>query len=488
MTDEKKDVEETKEPVKKNLVVYTDGGCKPSRGHGGYGVHGYLYTDDKPKQGAGAKAVPTKEGYVVGAKDKAVTVHGYIDCIGPFEDITTNNITEMEGVKQAMEIAMKLDVESIYLLTDSNYVMKGLNEWVPGWIKRGWVKADGEPVQNRDEWLALLAVKDRLEASGIKLTIDKVRGHSGDLGNTMADLWASAAVIMARKGVHERLYRESEPKGYWSTKVDYNRLLSKSNWYFLAGNADLMETRDGRFVYHLGSHGPKDDLLGKPMSDASYSVVYLKEPDPVLAKVREVIDANATIDNQVVIGRLSNITTPDNYLSIQNHGGNLIECENGKLDSKNHAGVTITTEQRPARLAYRMLEAMNTMEALLEDYLTGRTVTVTDITDEIFDKEEKKDKVKYKIKKDLTVSTRYLDVDVDYNVAGKTDSIDVRLLLGMDLPDRNTLAALAPKLPSVKVITWKESDKAFRFATIVECDGDVGIFSSFYSNLRLLID
>ncbi|MAP20169.1 MAG: hypothetical protein CL582_04425, partial [Alteromonadaceae bacterium] len=228
MSKKEKEIEEVKPPEKLSLVMYTDGGCKPSRGHGGYGFHGYLYTDEKPKQGAGAKAVPTKEGYVVGAKDNAVTVHNYIDCACPFEEITTNNITEMEGVKQAMETAMQQDVEKLLVLTDSNYVLKGLTEWVPGWIKRDWRKPDGEEVQNKNEWLSLLSVRDRLEASGIKLKIDKVRGHSGDLGNTMADMLASAAVIMARKGLSDKIFKVSEAKGYWNNKVDYNRLLSKA--------------------------------------------------------------------------------------------------------------------------------------------------------------------------------------------------------------------------------------------------------------------
>lgn len=482
----KEEVEKETGPIK--AVFYTDGGCKPSRGFGGYGVHGYFYVDGKPKQGAGAKAIPTKEGYVVGAKEDAVSVQEYLDCAGGIEGEATNNIAEMLGVKRALEIALEKKVSEILILTDSNYVLKGLTQWVAGWIKKGWIKSDGNPVENKDQWLSLLETQELIKNANIKLKIDKVRGHSGDLGNTEADKLASAGILMARKGVYDEHIQYSEPKGYWTIKVEYNRLLSKANWYFLTGNKDLAQAPDGRFVYHLGSHGPKDALLGKPMSDASYSVVYLKESDSVLDKVRDVVDDNTDLANQVVIGRLSNITVPNNYSNIEKNGGLHLECAPDRLDIKNYSGVTITTEQRPARLSYRMLEAMNTMEALLEDYLNGRTVTVTDITDDLYDKEEKKGKIKCKLKKEVTVSTKYADVDVNYVVKGKTDSIDVRLLLGLDLPDRNTLASLAPNLPSVKVITWKESDKAFRFATIVEVDGDVGIFSSFYSNLRLLID
>ena len=72
-------------PVELHAVVYTDGGCRPSRGIGGWGFHGYTYTNDTPKQGSGCKAgYPSCKGYIVTDKSKnpdcpPVTPIQYVD-------------------------------------------------------------------------------------------------------------------------------------------------------------------------------------------------------------------------------------------------------------------------------------------------------------------------------------------------------------------------------------------------------------------------
>lgn len=475
-----------------DLVIYTDGGCKPSRGKGGYGFHGYHYSPEKPKQGAGAKATPTAKGY---SEDKlaAVTIHKYVDCWSSWSEITTNNAMELMAAIEALEYADACNAKSLLLYVDSTYVRDGLNDWVGGWVANNWKKSNGEDVGNRELWEKLLNARAVLEQKFVTVQIDWVKGHNGDLGNSMADMLASRGVIMSQKGVVDRKLVESEAKGYWNLKSEYNRMLSKSSWYFNTNAAESFKSQCGRTIYHLGKHGNNDNMLGKRMSDASFAVVYLKEPDEVLETIRKEQDrlTDGHI-NQVIIGRLDAIQQPKNYLDIGRHNGAFLHAPTRNMDLFTPERVQITKECRPARLAYYAIETLINLESLLEEYLQEknnghRSIQETDITDLLFDVEtNSKGKRKVTLKKSIGTSTRSIDAAVKYDIGDRSGEETITLVMDMDLPDRNALSALASREPTVRVITWRESDRSFRYATIVECEDDVGIWSSIYSNLRIL--
>ena len=71
---------------------------------------------------------------------------------------------------------------------DSTYVLKGITEWMPNWVKKGWRTASGGPVKNVSLWQAI----SKLDLSNVIFT--KVKGHSGDYGNTIADKLANQGV------------------------------------------------------------------------------------------------------------------------------------------------------------------------------------------------------------------------------------------------------------------------------------------------------
>ncbi len=103
------------------VVIYTDGACSGNPGPGGWG---------------------------------AVMMHGATTkelCGG--ELATTNNRMELMGAIAALE-ALKKPCQ-VELHTDSQYVMKGISEWIHGWKKRGWLTADKKPVKNDDLWRLL---------------------------------------------------------------------------------------------------------------------------------------------------------------------------------------------------------------------------------------------------------------------------------------------------------------------------------------------
>ncbi|HRH17110.1 MAG TPA: ribonuclease HI [Aquabacterium sp.] len=130
------------------VVVYTDGACKGNPGPGGWGV--WMVSGQHEKELWGG------------------------------ERLTTNNRMELTAVIQALTVLKKRCHVVIY--TDSEYVRKGITEWITGWKRRGWKTADNKPVKNADLW-------QQLEAAEAVHQVDWrwVKGHSGDPGNERAD-------------------------------------------------------------------------------------------------------------------------------------------------------------------------------------------------------------------------------------------------------------------------------------------------------------
>ncbi|MDP2825328.1 MAG: ribonuclease HI [Sulfuritalea sp.] len=109
------------------------------------------------------------------------------------ELLTTNNRMEMMAVIEALR-ALKGPVQA-RVHTDSQYVQKGISEWIHGWKRRGWKTANKEPVKNEDLWREL----DRLAAQH-KIEWIWVKGHAGHVENERADVLARRGVDLARNG------------------------------------------------------------------------------------------------------------------------------------------------------------------------------------------------------------------------------------------------------------------------------------------------
>lgn len=137
------------------VVAYTDGACKGNPGPGGWGV--VLITDGAQKELYGG------------------------------ERQTTNNRMEMTAVIEALS-ALKRSCD-VTLWVDSQYVLKGMTEWLPGWKARGWKTASKEPVKNVDLWQRLEAL---VKLHGVDWRW--VKGHAGDAGNERADKLANLGV------------------------------------------------------------------------------------------------------------------------------------------------------------------------------------------------------------------------------------------------------------------------------------------------------
>lgn len=145
----------------KVVEIFTDGACKGNPGPGGWGA--VLRYGDQEKLLWG------------GDKD------------------TTNNRMELLAAIEALSALNKSC--SVVLTTDSQYVRKGITEWITGWRKNGWKTAAKKPVKNADLWQRL----DDLSAQ-YKIDWRWVKGHSGHPENELADQ-------LANRGVDEILKR-----------------------------------------------------------------------------------------------------------------------------------------------------------------------------------------------------------------------------------------------------------------------------------------
>jgi ribonuclease HI len=135
--------------------IYTDGACSGNPGSGGWGALLRIGTTEKELSGYAAS--------------------------------TTNNRMELMAVIEALRALRRPVVARVH--TDSQYVQKGISEWIHGWKRRGWKTADRQPVKNADLWQVLDAL-----AAGHRIEWLWVRGHAGHVENERVDALARKAI------------------------------------------------------------------------------------------------------------------------------------------------------------------------------------------------------------------------------------------------------------------------------------------------------
>lgn len=471
-------------------VFYTDGGCKPARGFGGFGVHGYVYNNEVSKVGTGLKDwLITESGYVEKTKEKTnVNVVSYYDVVASIKGETTNIVAEISAVTDALQLAKTLNLTKLTILTDSEFTVDCLTKWIKTWKENNWVKRDGGAVSNKELLIKMSDALDELKATGCVANIKWIKGHSGNLGNETADYFASLGVIAAKK--KEEFYNRSvsDSKGYWKVTAEINRLFSHKFWYFNSSGVKLPVTEDGKYIYYIGDHGKDDDLIAKKAPDVSYSILFMDEQEPVLEAIRE---AQTKLDyeklNTIVIGKLQNIFKPKIYNNVLENGGLFLERKGIKLDLYNDVEkMQLTHELRPPYLAFQLTDIFNFLENKLNGFVNKQNFdNITDVTDVFYSIDTKKSGLVYKIKPEISSSLKSISVRAKH----KTELIDIKekitLTLGIDLPDRNTLSALAEFNPKVYVITWPEHKTSFRYATIIHAGENMGIWAGYYSNVHM---
>ncbi len=146
------------------VVLYTDGACSGNPGPGGWAYILKHVKNDAVKHGSGG------------------------------DPLTTNNKMELSAVIEGLRALKRPAI--VRVVTDSQYVSKGMTEWVNGWIRNGWMRGSGrkkEPVKNVELWRTLVDLCETHQVS-----FQHVKGHAGHPENEECDRMAVAATQAAR--------------------------------------------------------------------------------------------------------------------------------------------------------------------------------------------------------------------------------------------------------------------------------------------------
>lgn len=137
------------------MKIYTDGACRGNQNVENFGAWSFVVVDNDTE----------------------------IAAVSGFQPNTTNNKMEMAAVIAALNwVTLNHRGTRPVIISDSQYVVKGITEWIHGWIKKNWVNSIKKPVENRSQWEIMHSLN-----SSVKAQFQWIRGHDGDKYNEMCD-------------------------------------------------------------------------------------------------------------------------------------------------------------------------------------------------------------------------------------------------------------------------------------------------------------
>lgn len=505
------------------IVLYTDGGTRPTNGHGGSGIHAYTWDSSIAYKGLGlAKDVLTPIGYEPKAqtpmvfsqeaksrpelanigvsefmerfKQARVTATGFYDSAIPLGFGITNNVAEltativgMRGALKYHENHRKLDV--IYIRSDSKYVIETVMDNMEVWAENGFTLGDGSPTKNVELVVQLLELARKAQDLGIYVGKKHVKGHADELGNDTADRFATSGVFMSMAALENAFEATADPETYWKSGNDFRHPLMTHRFMYFDNTPSNRE----RGVYYVGNQGREIDLVGKRESDGAYGVVRVKgEVLPVLESVIDKQQSLPNIGETVVMADLDAIHG-DHYRFLRTLGGHYLRKANDhRNDLISQNKILITREYNPAMLAHRVYDNVYKLESILNSYLANQdNIRITDLTQIFYNLETVTKKevttTNHVIKEDMVVGMTHIDVPAEYfgENGGEVITEITRLTMGIDLPIRNAIRRLADLKPKISLVTWRIGVDFHNYAVVIDCEDAISIFAGMCSNLRI---
>lgn len=449
------------------LKIYTDGGATADSEVGYYGGWG-IYIEGE------------------GEKDSLVlyqaSPHG-----------TTNNQAEGQAFIEAAKYAITARATYVQFFIDSRYIIDGHDRYLDTWKRNFWIKADGQPVKNREMWEEIDATRDRLHNANVKYKIDWVKGHSGIVGNEIADEGATRATALAK--AHDFDLKIGDPKDFLPNKeidetaVDVMSLKEPSA--LLCGrrmldvvNADQLMVGD-KLAYITVNFDDKDPIkargLGVMAGDRMDGLVVLETPDPLYTMIRakqNAIDTAGLIKPFTMYwDKLKGTKTIKAFNALGE--GNLNHVKENILLVDGSAPATHYLD--PPRQARRCLEQAEIhKQMLIELQSDDCSFEVQDVTGLFFESDDKGVKtIRKDIAKVKSVKTKYQFDD---------RSLDIIMSFDCEVPNRNTLNKLLKqdKEVSVKLVISDKTKNTFRWYLYIETPNGRGIFCNPATNLSIL--
>lgn len=481
--------------VKKGMVAYTDGSAIPNPGYSGSGIHGYVYDItlvDKPA--IVESHYPTSTGYLpaqIPLKNQShVKPTYYFDSAVPYAGARTNNYAEVAAVLFILQQVKSLGIHHVHINSDSQYAIKGITVGCPVWARTGWRRRDGSEIPNVELFKQIHSLIQELKSgpSPITLVIEWVKGHNGIFGNTHADALAAVGRRMAEQGEPSANFKMTESKGYWKVETERHPLMNLRRLYFNSLNDYVSPGR-----YYQAESGQSDMIFGKPVPESTFSVLHMNEPDELVELVRDRQIVTACGSNAIFMLNMDTLYSKPVFrlLNQFKQAAVVKDRRSFNLEAANES--TLTIEQNPTGLTIRAIECIHHLEDLLErfklyeaigyDHPDNNIAMVKhDVTEAFFQQVEKKTKVVTELRPEFIVGYVEHPLTVKESYQGQSIDVQIPLLLGRDLPQRNNLKRLESFSPNLSLITWREAEMTLRYAMVITCSNANGIWANYYSN------
>ncbi|MEM9903993.1 MAG: ribonuclease HI, partial [Cyanobacteria bacterium P01_D01_bin.44] len=199
-------------------AIYTDGACSGNPGPGGWGAVLYFEDDSCHELGGG-------------------------------ETSTTNNRMEMQAAIASLQLLADSDYgQPVELHTDSEYLKKGITQWIRGWKRKGWKNSAGKPVLNQDLWKQLDALVEELKQDkNVAIEWKYVRGHSGNQGNERCDAIARAFSLNQSIDLKKKAFKsDNNNRGHSVTSPEATKI-ARENTNQILGSSALKSYGEDRY-------------------------------------------------------------------------------------------------------------------------------------------------------------------------------------------------------------------------------------------------
>lgn len=506
-------MEEIIEPIL-HAVMYTDGSADNIKKIYGFGAHGYIYNKND-KKGKTSNRPPnylvTSKGYIEPNEAKVPTIDEmvayyegsdktideleelrknlkaivvdpieYIDIYGADPEPGTNNVAEVLGVIETVLKLVEHKVKDILIYTDSNYTIGVIEK-----AKERSVEEIADKVNvNIDLWYRAKDMHKLLKEYGISFKIDKIKAHSGHIGNETADdLALLGRFESTRKTGLFTDFRVSSPKSYWKPKYERHTFLNSKQVFFT-----IDETKKTVDTEYFIFNYKNENEVGKRSHIASYGYVVLKEEDKYVEQIKNVFKkemGNHSVPSTV---RMDNLFKPDIFKYVERYG----DMPLSMVNNKNHLMVleneVVANAINPPALAYKAFDDMVELKMILQDYNKLKSDPeqntfreYIDITDLFY---TTNDKDKNIIKPELTNEVK--TVDHTYEKDGRSAKIIIQL--GTDIITRNQIKKLEKRAPKIKLVVDNKNNLQLKYFVLIDLEdtGDLSVWTNFYSNMVVM--
>ncbi len=471
-------------------VLYTDGACSNNPGFYGSGVHGFIYRDEDIEVKSNDKPPANNSITTIGYTNKPLNSNNklvrlvkpfnYINAMFSFGyEIATNNVAEIVATTKILEelISHEYNFKHIIIKTDSTYV-EGIYHKLQHKEAISYNYKEVPNLKNAEYYEIIDNLIDRLNANGTKLTLRKVKGHSDNLGNNLADSLAVTARLSGENGVEGDYVKFYEGAKYWKPTIVKHPFLRVNQLFFTHHDRNII----GVNKYIIMDYDI-DIEVGKKTSGTMFGLIELNKDNS------KDIENILNIDKEASKG-LSTLTSVDmSVMYSQFHKVYKELCNDLVYTNKNShlevmGTVPIVSPVFPQGLAKASLDKALTLNETMNRYKDYRDEKITDtdtlfyvdITEYVYDISGKKPKIL------LDGKDKFLKVKIDVNNKPLTLTIPLK----RELVDRNTLKQLEKNEPKIFVEVNVVNDKTLTYNTIVDIGDEIGVYTNFYTTNTII--